>query len=186
MGMATITSGLCSAEETAPDRQSLLLELRATIEAVCGEFDKGGVGSVVEGRVKGEIDTLVSRLTGAGIEVDGSYKERDYYDFNRDDIPGYLSDVRKCNQEIYRDFAPLILGGSVPKGRFHYVIDLNPPDEWLALRGAPSTSYGGRRAKLAEGTKMVVLRKEGVWRKVQVADGRIGWVHAAYIACCTH
>ena len=78
-------------------------------------------------------------------------------------------------------------GGSVRQ--LHYLTGLDPAgDNWLALRGAPSTS-GTLIARMGPETLLDVTGRSGSWLAVTVEtgvhQGRTGWAHANYIACCT-
>lgn len=72
----------------------------------------------------------------------------------------------------------------VPEVSYHYVDGLDPQgDGFLALRDG--TSGDARRlAKMAEGTRLEVLGHDGVWDHVRLLDGREGWAHSRWIACC--
>jgi hypothetical protein len=53
-------------------------------------------------------------------------------------------------------------------------------DNWLALRSEPDLR-GFRIDKLDPGTRFKVLAKRSGWWKVELADGRRGWVSAKYV-----
>jgi uncharacterized caspase-like protein len=76
--------------------------------------------------------------------------------------------------------------------RYHYVADVMPPDDWLALRSAPSADEGMRLRKMPNGTLLEVLteRADGWWRVRVVDTGEIGWAKSGvrgkrqWIRCC--
>ncbi|QIE56427.1 SH3 domain-containing protein [Pikeienuella piscinae] len=66
----------------------------------------------------------------------------------------------------------------------HYVDGLDPQgDNFLALRSAPA-GRGGRIDKMAPGTELEVLDRDGAWARVRLRDGREGWAHSNWIRCC--
>lgn len=67
---------------------------------------------------------------------------------------------------------------------YAYVSGLDPNgDGFLALRSG-TTSAATRLAKMTEGTLLTVLGQQGDWRHVRLQDGREGWAHSNWIACC--
>jgi hypothetical protein len=38
--------------------------------------------------------------------------------------------------------------------------------------------------KLGPNALFTVIDRSGVWLKVRLRSGEIGWVHAAYVGCC--
>lgn len=72
-----------------------------------------------------------------------------------------------------------------PEVSYHYVHGLDPNgDGFLALRSGTSGN-AQRLAKMPEGTRLEVLGTEGDWDHVRLTDGREGWAHSRWIACCT-
>ena len=71
-----------------------------------------------------------------------------------------------------------------PAASWHYVTGLDPKgDNFLALKVAPAIS-AARIAKMGPDTLLRIIGSQGDWRQVQLQDGRVGWAHARYIACC--
>ncbi len=69
-------------------------------------------------------------------------------------------------------------------GGLHYVAGLNPRgDNWLALKTGPSID-ASRIAKLPPNTFLKVVSKEGEWLRVELEDGRTGWVFSKFVKCC--
>jgi hypothetical protein len=65
-----------------------------------------------------------------------------------------------------------------------YPINLDPHgDNWIALRSEPD-GLGIRLDKLGPQTRFAVLERQGEWSRVQLPDGRAGWVSSHYIGCC--
>jgi len=65
-----------------------------------------------------------------------------------------------------------------------YPTGLNPMgDNWLALRSAPG-GEGVRLDKLGPDARFAVLERDGDWLRVQLPDGRTGWVASRYVGCC--
>jgi hypothetical protein len=75
--------------------------------------------------------------------------------------------------------------GRGPVVAWSYPVNLDPNgDYWLALRSEPSVSTGVRLAKLGPDTLFRVEERSGEWTKVELADGRTGWVASQYVGCC--
>jgi hypothetical protein len=53
-------------------------------------------------------------------------------------------------------------------------------DNWVALRSEPDLR-GSRLDKLGPNVRFRVLAKRGGWWKVELSDGRTGWVSAKYV-----
>jgi Bacterial SH3 domain len=69
---------------------------------------------------------------------------------------------------------------------YYFVGPVSPPDDWLALRTAPSGDTGTRIMKMPEGTMFKVLEKRDKWFYVQLQDGKTGWAHSNWIKCCKY
>ena len=66
----------------------------------------------------------------------------------------------------------------------HYLTGLDPQgDNWLALKSAPDIR-SKRLMKLGPDTLLTLIERKGPWLKVQLADGKQGWVSSAYVSCC--
>jgi hypothetical protein len=65
-----------------------------------------------------------------------------------------------------------------------YPANLDPAgDNWLALKAGPS--LGARRLmKVGPNALFTPIDRSGVWLKVRLRSGEIGWVHGAYVGCC--
>lgn len=58
------------------------------------------------------------------------------------------------------------------------------PDNWLALRSAPSrTAPFPSSIKMFNGTPLRVLGRTGEWYRVQLRSGTVGWVNTSYVRC---
>jgi carboxyl-terminal processing protease len=67
---------------------------------------------------------------------------------------------------------------------WHFVTGLDPKgDNFLALKVAPNVS-SARIEKMGPNTLLKIIGSQGEWRQVQLRDGRTGWAHSRYIACC--
>ncbi len=77
------------------------------------------------------------------------------------------------------------LAPAQPETPWYYVSGLDPNgDGFLALRSGTSGD-ATRLAKMPEGTRLQLLDTQGVWYHVRLEDGREGWAHSRWIACCT-
>jgi hypothetical protein len=75
---------------------------------------------------------------------------------------------------------------------YYFVANANPPDAYLALRTAPSSSYGQRIETMLNGTMLKVLQRhpDGWWLVRNVLTGHQGWAMSGqgattWIECCT-
>lgn len=78
-----------------------------------------------------------------------------------------------------------------PIQRYHYVGDVRPPDDWLALRSEPAADHGRRLRKMPNGVLLDVLsqRADGWWRVRALDTGEVGWALSGqrgrvWIHCC--
>ncbi|MCE4226399.1 SH3 domain-containing protein [Methylobacterium sp. C25] len=70
-------------------------------------------------------------------------------------------------------------------GMFSHPIRLDPAgDNWVALRSLPSGQTGYRIAKLGPDSLFSVIGRQGIWVKVKLRGGPVGWVHGDYVGCC--
>ncbi len=75
---------------------------------------------------------------------------------------------------------------------YYYVANTSPPDDFLALRTAPSSLQGPRVEAMPNGTLLEVIEKrpDGWWFVRDVGTGKEGWALSgnratAWIVCCT-
>ncbi|HEX4196443.1 MAG TPA: TIR domain-containing protein [Caulobacteraceae bacterium] len=74
--------------------------------------------------------------------------------------------------------------GATPLVFQSYPINLDPHgDNWIALRSEPD-GLGIRLDKLGPRAQFAVVERQGEWSRVQLPDGRAGWVSSHYIGCC--
>ena len=50
----------------------------------------------------------------------------------------------------------------------------------VEIKNAPSTT-SDEVFELHEGTKVIVLDELDNWKKIKIADGKIGWIYADYL-----
>ncbi|MBK3666262.1 DUF1311 domain-containing protein [Bradyrhizobium diazoefficiens] len=74
-----------------------------------------------------------------------------------------------------------------------YVANTQPPDVFLSLRSEPGGTAGHRMMKMANGTRLRVLKKQtdGWWYVQVLPGGQIGWGLSAlngkqWVECCTN